>query len=272
MKARREEERVEENDPGAPGHSPDAEREGRLSGDMGFFDHLEELRWRLIKGVGALVLTSTLCAIFYRELWVILLKPATDLNLSLQNLAPFGQITITIQVCLLSGFILGIPLILYQFWAFIRPGLYKNEQKYVGFLSVATMFAFLAGVVFAFYLMVPAALEFSASFTASDQLVNQFTIEAYFGFILGFILSSGAVFEMPVLSWALSRIGIITPTLLTTYRRHAVVILLIIAAIVTPTPDPVNQVMMAGPLYILYEISIIVSRVAMRQRKESLAE
>ena len=244
---------------------------GRLDGDMGFFDHLEELRWRLIKAVGALVLTSLLCAIFYKELWDILLLPATRLNLPLQNLAPFGQITITIQVCLLSGFILGIPLILYQFWAFIRPGLYKTEQKYVGFLSIATMFAFLAGVLFAFLLMVPAALNFAANFQASDQLVNQFTIEAYFGFILGFILASGAVFEMPVLSWALSRIGIITPKLLTTYRRHAVVVLLIVAAIVTPTPDPVNQLMMAGPLYVLYEISIIVSRFAVKQRNESLA-
>ncbi len=245
--------------------------EGRINPEMGFFEHLEELRWRLIKGVGALVLTSLLCAIFYEELWKILLLPASRLELPIQNLALFGQITITIQVCLLSGFILGIPLILYQFWAFIKPGLYKTEQKYVGYLSVATMFAFIAGVLFAYFVMIPASLEFAASFQATEQLKNQFTIESYFGVILGFILAAGAIFEMPVLSWALSRLGIITPKLLTTYRRHAVVVLLIIAAIVTPTPDPVNQLMMAGPLYILYEISILVARFAYKQRGTSLA-
>lgn len=247
---------------------PEGEERWGTSEEMGFFEHLEELRWRIIKAIGALVLTSLLCAVFYEELWQILLYPATRLNLQLQNLAPFGQITLTIQVCLLSGLILGIPLILYQFWAFIRPGLYRTEQKYVGFISVATMFAFLIGVVFAYMVMIPASLEFAASFQAAEQIKNEFTIEAYFGVVLGFILASGTIFEMPVLSWALSRLGIVTPKLLTTYRRHAVVVLLIVAAIVTPTPDPVNQLMMAGPLYILYEISIIVSRFAVRQREK----
>lgn len=251
---------------------PEGEAGAGPENEMGFFDHLEELRWRIIKAVLALVVTSALCAFFYEELWQVLLYPATRHDIALQNLAPFGQITLTIQVCLLSGFILGIPLILYQFWAFIRPGLYRTEQKYVGFISVATMFAFLIGVAFAYFAMIPASLEFAASFQAAEQIKNEFTIEAYFGVILGFILASGAIFEMPVLSWALSRLGIITPKLLTKYRRHAVVVLLIVAAIVTPTPDPVNQIMMAGPLYILYEISIFVSRFAVRQRGVALED
>lgn len=274
MKMRREKETsvADESNRAFDPHFRQEEAGEDSPGEMGFFEHLEELRWRIIKALLSLVVTSALCGIFYDELWQILLYPATRHGITLQNLNVFGQITLTIQVCLLSGFILGIPLILYQFWAFIKPGLYRTEQKYVGLISVATMFAFLIGVVFAYFMMIPASLEFAADFQAAPQIDNNFTIEAYFGIVLGFILASGAIFEMPVLSWALSRLGIVTPKLLTTYRRHAVVVLLIVAAIVTPTPDPVNQLMMAGPLYVLYEVSIFVSRIAVRQRGVALQD
>ncbi|MGE3802345.1 MAG: twin-arginine translocase subunit TatC [Candidatus Kapaibacterium sp.] len=243
-------------------------------GEMGFFDHLEELRWRIIKSLIALAVSGIACGIFYEQIWQFLLSPANQSNppIQFQNLVMFGQVTLTIQVCLLAGLIISIPFILWQLWAFIKPGLYQKEQKYVGGLAVATIFCFLAGVAFAYYTMIPQMLEFAQAFQVADQIKNNFTIEAYFSFVLGLILAAGAVFEMPVLSWALSRIGILTPAFMKTYRRHSIVVLLIVAAIVTPTPDPVNQIMMAVPLYFLYEISIVVSRIATRQRKESLDE
>ena len=254
------------------GESGTAEEE--VGGEMGFFDHLEELRWRIIKSLIALVLSGIACAVFYETLWQFLLAPANRSTppIEFQNLVMFGQITLTIQVCLFAGLIVAIPFILWQLWAFIKPGLYQREQKYVGVIAVATIFCFLLGVSFAYYVMVPTALEFAQSFQVAEQIRNDFTIEAYFSFILGFILAAGAIFEMPVLSWSLSRLGILTPAFMKKYRRHAIIVLLIVAAIVTPTPDPINQVMMAGPLYVLYELSIIVSRFATRQRKESLEE
>ena len=272
------------NDPrGSGGEEPVAAQDSggdrsrlreETTGEMGFFDHLEELRWRIIKSLIALVVSGLACAIFYEQLWQFLLAPANHSTppIQFQNLVMFGQVTLTIQVCLFAGLIIAIPFVLWQLWAFIKPGLYQKEQKYVGGIAVATIFCFLAGVAFAYYMMIPTALEFAQSFQVAEQIRNDFTIEAYFSFVLGFILAAGAVFEMPVLSWALSRLGILTPTFMKQYRRHAVIILLVVAAIVTPTPDPVNQLMMAGPLYILYEISIVVSRVATRQRKESLEE
>lgn len=251
------------------------EHEERRRGDseMGFFDHLEELRSRIIKSIIALVVAAIACGVFYERLWDILLAPAyaTDPPTTFQNLVMFGQITLTIQVALLSGLIVAIPFIIWQLWAFIKPGLYEREQKYVGLISLATIFCFLLGVAFAYFVMIPTALEFAQAFQANQAIANQFTIESYFSFVLGLILAAGAVFEMPVLSWTLSRFGVITPKMMTTYRRHAVIVLLIVAAIVTPTPDPVNQVMMAGPLYILYEVSIVVSRLAQRQRNQVLA-
>ncbi|MCB0712158.1 MAG: twin-arginine translocase subunit TatC [Ignavibacteriae bacterium] len=243
-------------------------------GEMGFFDHLEELRWRIIKSLIALAVSGIACGVFYEEIWQFLLSPANQSNppIEFQNLVMFGQVTLTIQVCLLAGLIIAIPFILWQFWAFIKPGLYQKEQKYVGGLVVATIFCFLAGVAFAYFTMIPGMLEFAQGFQVAKQIRNDFTIEAYFSFVLGLILATGAVFEMPVLSWSLSRIGILTPEFMKTYRRHSIIVLLIVAAIVTPTPDPVNQIMMAVPLYLLYELSILVSRIATRQRKRALDE
>lgn len=242
---------------------------GEAVAEMGFFDHLEELRWRIIKALGTLVVCGIACAFFYKEIWALLLGPPNALGIDLQNLQPFGQMTLTIQICLLSGLIVAIPFIIWQFWAFIKPGLYQREQKYVGWIAVATIFCFLGGVAFAYFVLIPTSLDFAHDFQVNESVKNEFTIEAYFSFALGFILACGTVFEMPVLSWALSRLGIITPAFLRTYRRHAVIILLIVSAIITPTPDPINQLMMAAPLYLLYEISIFVARAASKQRQNA---
>ncbi len=243
-------------------------------GEMGFFDHLEELRWRIIKALIALAGTSLVCAIFMKELIEdVLLGPAKRLNppLKLQNFEPMGQITLAIQVALISGLILAIPFIIWQFWGFIKPGLYERERKNVSAIAMGTILCFLVGVAFAYFVMIPTSLGFAASVTWGP-IQNNFSISAYFSFILGFILSCGVVFEMPMLSYALSRFGVVTPQFLRKYWRHALVIILIAAAIITPTPDPFNQLLLAAPLYGLYELSIIVARLAYRQRAVAAEE
>jgi sec-independent protein translocase protein TatC len=239
---------------------------------MGFFDHLEELRSRLIKSLLALAVTSALCGYFYKEIVEnVLLAPAVRAKLTLINTEPMGQLTITLQVVIISGLIMAIPFIIWQFWGFVKPGLYQNERRYVSAIAIATIFCFLGGVAFAYFVMIPTSLDFIRSFIL-EGVTNTIAVSNYFSFILGFILACGVVFEMPILSYALSRFGIVTPVFLRKYRRHAIIIILILAAIITPTPDPINQMFMGVPLYILYEISILVSAAASRKRAEAIVE
>jgi sec-independent protein translocase protein TatC len=243
------------------------EREG-----MGFFDHLEELRSRIIKSLIALACTAAVCGYFYKEIIRdILLKPAVSAKLPLINTEPMGQFTLAIQVVLISGLIVAIPFIIWQFWGFVKPGLYQKERRYVSVIAGATIVCFLTGVAFAYFVMIPTSITFIGGFQLGG-INNQIAISGYFSFILGFILACGVVFEMPMLSYALSRFGITTPAMLRKYRRHAIIVILIAAAIITPTPDPFNQLLLAVPLYALYEISILVAATASRQRTEALEE
>jgi len=248
--------------------------EGHEGNEMGFFDHLEELRWRIIKSLIALVITSAICVIFNNFLVEnILLGPYNGLDKAqpLLNTEMMGQLTLTIQVSLYSGFILAIPFILWQVWGFIRPGLYEKERRYVRWVAVATVFCFMVGIAFAYYIMVPTSLAFTSGYEFHG-IENRFTISSYFTFLLGFVLACGVVFEMPMISYGLARFGIVTPAFLKHYRRHAIVVILFLAAVITPTPDPFNQMLLALPLYGLYEISILVSAIASRQRGASMQE
>ena len=170
-----------------------------------------------------------------------------------------------------SGLILAIPFITWQFWGFVKPGLYARERRYVSIIALATIFCFMSGVAFAYFVMIPTSLGFVGDFELAG-VQNTINVGSYLSFVLGFILACGGVFEMPMLSYALSRFGIATPEFLRRYRRHAGVVILIVAAIITPTPDPVNQLLLALPLYGLYEISILVSAAAQRQRDEAMEE
>lgn len=238
-----------------------------LGAEMGFFDHLEELRSTIIKSLIALIFCSAICGYFYKFIIEeVLLGPANRLTppLSMQNFEPMGQITLAIQVILFSGLILAIPFIIWNIWQFIKPGLYPKEQKYIGAVAFATILCFLSGVLFAYFIMIPTSLGFTNQFQFQG-IRNDFAISSYFSFVLGFLLACGAVFEMPVISFALSRFGIVTPAFLRHYWRHAIVVILIISAIITPTPDPINCLFLAVPLYGLFEISILVSKFAAKK-------
>lgn len=238
-----------------PEKSADAEIE------MSFLEHLEELRWRIIYALIGIAIGTVIAWIFI-DFFVdqILLLPAKAANLKLQNLKPFGQLFIYFQVAIIIGFIFSVPNVFLQLWKFISPALKENEKKYITAIVIFTTLCFLSGVVFAYFVMLPMALKFAVQF-GSTMIENNFSIDEYFSIILSVILGAGLVFELPMLSFFLSKIGILTPGIMRKYRRHSIIAILIFAAILTPGTDPVSQVILAIPLVILYEISILVSKI-----------
>lgn len=243
--------------------------------EMSFMEHLEELRRRILLGVLGLVVGSVITGIFSDEIMkYILLYPATHTSppIKLINLKPYGYLTIYMQVIIVSGAILALPFILYQFWLFVAPGLRENERKWVRWITFFTSLCFLAGIAFAFFVALPSMLNFFSAFTPSDTVENKWSINEYLGTVVGAILTGGIIFELPMLSFFLGKIGILTPTFMRHYRRHAIVVVLIAAAIITPTPDPVTQLIFAFPLWILYEISIYVVAYARKGRDKRAAE
>lgn len=237
--------------------------------EMGFFAHLEELRKRIFLALGGIILACIVTAYYIDPLMnIILLGPAKSVNLNLQNLKPFGIPFLYIKVILISGVILSFPIILYQIWKFIEPGLYENEKKWARGITFFTSLCFFTGVAFAYYVMIPSMLGFSASFN-SPNIKNDIDVNEYFGFITMMMLGAGLIFEMPMVSFILARFNIITAKMLRKYWRHAIVAILILAAVLTPSPDPINQMIFATPLFILYEISIWIAKLAERKTKNT---
>ncbi len=226
---------------------------------MNFLEHIEELRKRIIYVIIFLVVTAIGIGIFIKDIMQnIFLKPAIDSNLNLQNLLPFGQPFLYFKVILASALIVTIPFFLYQLWKFIAPALYENEHKWISLATFFTTFCFFSGVIFAYFVLIPSMLDFAAQF-GSNLIQNNIDVNEYFGFISMILLAAGVFFEMPMLSFILSKMGFLTPKLLSKYRRHSIIIILVLAAILTPTPDPVSQLIFAFPVIILYEISILIS-------------
>jgi sec-independent protein translocase protein TatC len=230
--------------------------------EMTFLEHLEELRWRIIYALIGLVIGTIVCWIFIDFLVeVVLLKPARDSGAELQNLKPFGQLFLYFEVAIICGAVLSLPNIFYQLWKFIAPALRKKERKYVVWIVIFSSFCFLSGIVFAYFAMLPLALKFAAKF-GTQIIKNQFAIDEYMSIVISVMLASGFVFELPMISFFLTKLGILTPGFMKKYRRHAIVIIMILAAFLTPGTDPVSQVILAVPLVVLYEISILVSKLS----------
>ena len=229
--------------------------------EMTFLDHLEELRWRIIYALGGVVV-GTIVAWIFIDFFIehILLLPAKTSGLKLQNLRPFGQLFLYFQVAIMLGLIFSFPNVVYQLWKFIAPALKQKEKKYIKWIVLFTTFCFLSGITFAYFVMLPLTLQFAAQF-GSATIENNFSVDEYLSIILSIMLGAGLVFELPMLSFFLSTIGILTPKLMRKYRRHSIVVILVLAAFLTPGTDPVSQLLLAVPLVILYEISIFVSKI-----------
>ena len=233
---------------------------------MHFLDHLEELRWRLLKSLISVLIGSVVTFYFIDIIIEFLIKPTQNLAnpMDLQVLKVQGMFMIKWGIALIGGFVLAIPVLTYQLWKFISPGLYLNERKYVGPLIFFTYLSFLIGLVFSYTVIIPFSLEFFTSIGV-DQIENNFSINYYFNFVTWLMIGSGLIFELPVLVFILSVIGLLTPSFMSHYRRHSIVIILILSAFITP-PDPVSLVLMFIPLWLLYEISIGVSWLVNRKR------
>lgn len=239
--------------------------EEEVGGEMSFLDHLEELRWRIIySAIGIVVGTIIAWLAIDYLIEDVLLRPALENNIDLQNLRPFGQLFLYVQVAIIAGIVISIPNLFFQLWKFISPALRKNERKYIISIVIFSSFCFLAGIFFAYFVMLPLTFGFAAQF-GTDAIKNEFAIDEYMSIIISVMLAAGLVFELPMLSFFLSKIGILTPKLMRKYRKHSIVIILVFAAFLTPGGDPVSQLVLGVPLVLLYEISILISKLSQRK-------
>jgi len=236
-----------------------------MSGDdqkMAFLDHLGELRKRILWSLVAILVGLGVALNFTERLMKFVRQPfdAAIPGTKLVFLSPTEAFWVYMKVALIAGCVLAMPVVLYQVWAFIAPGLHSQEKRFaVPFVLVGSLF-FLVGAAFAQLVVIPFAMRFLGTFPGPD-LVPMISIGSYVDFVLKFTLAFGAIFELPVAITLAARVGIVTPQFLAKNRKYAILINFILAAILTPTPDVFNQALMAGPLILLYELGIISARI-----------
>jgi sec-independent protein translocase protein TatC len=236
-----------------------------------FLDHLEELRWRLIKSIVAVVVCAIIAYIYsdylFQGLWYPLKRVAPELKIHYFKVTE--AFTTRIKLSVVGGAAAASPIVFYQAWKFILPGLYQREAKVVIPIVFASTLFFLIGVVFCYFVMLPYGLSFFYQ-QAPEGTEATLMMSDYLGFIMSLLLAFGAVFQLPVISFFLGRIGILSSKFLAKGRRYAAVIIAIVAAVITP-PDFISQLAIGIPLYILYEISIIIVKLTGRdeRRKKS---
>jgi sec-independent protein translocase protein TatC len=262
--------------------------------EMSFLDHLEDLRWHLIRICLAVVIVATLAYIFSRYLFdLIIFAPldmsfptydflcrtatflgvdttfcAEEIPMIIQSRTMAGQFSADIWTSILAGFIISFPYTLYQLWNFISPGLHSNERKHSrGFIIVSSLLFFL-GVLFGYYIVTPLSINFLANYSISSVVDNQIDISSYIGLVRASALASGLIFELPIIIYFLTKIGLVTPQFLKKYRKYALVLVLILSAIITP-PDIASQVIVAIPILILYQVSIYISKVVIKNQERN---
>ena len=266
--------------------------------EMSFLDHLEDLRWHLIRATLAIVIVAA-AAFFAKDFifdvllfgpknpdfptYKLLCRLATNIGLEdsfcfteeqfrIQSRTMAGQFSAHIWTSIMAGFIIAFPYVLYEFWKFISPGLHDNERSTSrGFILIASLLFFI-GVLFGYYVVTPLSFNFLGSYRVSDQVFNDFDLSSYIGLVRASVLASGIIFELPIIIYFLTKVGIVTPEFLRKYRKFALVIVLILSAIITP-PDIASQVIVSVPVLILYELSIYISKwVIRKQNRKEKAE
>jgi sec-independent protein translocase protein TatC len=265
--------------------------------EMSFLDHLEDLRWHLIRATLAIVIVATVAFLAKDFIFDVLLfgpknpdfptykllcRLATNIGLEdsfcfteeqfrIQSRTMSGQFSAHIWTSIMAGFIIAFPYVLYEFWKFISPGLRDNERSTSrGFILIASILFFL-GVLFGYYVVTPLSINFLGSYRVSDQVFNDFDLSSYIGLVRASVLASGLIFELPIIIYFLTKVGIVTPEFLRKYRKFALVIVLILSAIITP-PDIASQVIVSVPVLVLYEVSIYISKwVVRKQRRKEKA-
>ena len=230
-------------------------------GKISFTAHLEELRKRLIISIVAIGVCFVACYSFSQQIFAILARPLQEVlppNSSLVFINPTEAFLTYLKTALLTGFFLAIPIILYQVWKFIAPGLYKEERSYVVPFVVSSSILFIGGALFGFFMVFPLAFKFLMGFS-SDKIQAFPSMKEYLSFVIKLLIAFGVVFETPVFIFFLAKLGIVNYEMLKTYRKYFLVVAFVIGAFLTP-PDPLSQIMMAVPLLVLYEISVLVTK------------
>ena len=242
-----------------------------MSRELSITDHLRELRRRVLVCVVAILAGSVVSFAFYRQIIEFLSRPAYDLNtgsgLELVFIEVTELLTTAVKVSFVAGFVLALPVILHQVVMFVAPGLTGKERRYLYLFMPAALLAFAAGVAFAYYVLTPPALKFLLGF--SDVATPLIRISNFVNLMVRLLFWMGVAFETPLIMYMLASLGIVSAQRLSRFRRYWVVIAFILAAIITPTFDPVNQALVAGPLLVLYEIGVLLARLAGRSRRET---
>ena len=261
--------------------------------EMSFLDHLEELRWHLIRSTFAVLIAGIVAFCFPRILFDVIIFGPTEMTFptytwlcemsqligvtdtsfcadkfpfDLQNRTVAGQFSAHIWTAVFAGFIIAFPYVLYQLWKFISPGLKTKERKTSrGFIVISSLLFFI-GVLFGYYVITPLSFNFLANYSISDKVFNDFDTSSVIAVVRSSALASGIVFQLPIVIFFLTKVGLVTPQTLKKYRKFALVIVLILAAVITP-PDIASQVIVAIPILILYQISIYISRIVVRNQK-----
>jgi len=272
-------------------------KEKRNNEEMSFLEHLEELRWHLVRASAAVVVGAVVCFIKAKVIldqilfapkkpdfitnrvfaWVARRFDAPDLAINTKdfnvvNYDMAGQFTTNISIAMIGGIIIAIPYIFWEFWRFIKPALYEKERRHATGAVFYSSFLFLVGILFGYFLIVPLSTHFFGSYRISDEVPNLINLNSYISSVTTIILGSGIVFELPIIIYFLSKVGLISSGFLKTYRKHAYVLLLLLAAIITP-PDVFSMLLVSGPLILLYELGVFLSkRIEKKRVNEELLE
>lgn len=261
-----------------------------LQKEMSFLDHLEELRWHLVRSTFAVLIMAVVAFIFKGFVFDVLIFGPTrpnfatyrmfcnisqamgmdsfcfqEMPFSIQSRKMAGQFSTHLWTSIYAGIIVAFPYILYELWKFISPGLRENERKSSrGFIVIAS-FLFFIGVLFGYYVISPLSINFLGNYQVSAEVKNQFDLESYIALVRTSVLACGIVFELPIIMYILTKIGLVTPEALRKYRKISIVIILILSAVITP-PDVVSQIIVAIPILILYEVSIHISKIVIKNQ------
>ena len=253
---------------------------------MSFLDHLEELRWRLVRSAIAIVVFAV--GIWFFMEWILdnlflsMRYPSfptfrlmcdlfgvcvESIEIEMQSTELLGQFSYAIMMSIMGGIVLSFPFLFYQIWAFVKPGLKQNEKGVARGIVFYVSILFFIGILFGYFIVAPLCIQFFGNFQISDAIKNDFTINSYMGTVISSVFYSGLLFLHPVVTYIFTKLGVITPEYLKKYRKHAIVGILILSALITP-PDLISQVIVGVPIVILYEAGILISKRVIRKKKK----
>lgn len=265
---------------------------------MAFLDHLEELRWHVVRAVAAIFIMMILAFIYTEEIFeYIVFAPGrvdfitfkwlcqlgnftgaaglciTEIPMKIQSRFLMGQFTMQLQASFVIGLVVAFPYVVWELWSFVKPGLYNKEKQSSRGAVFSISGLFLLGVSFGYFILCPMTIAFLANYSINPMISNEFDITSYVSTITILVVSCGLLFQLPIVIFFLTKVGIVTPTLLKSFRKHAVIAILVIGAIITPSSDPLSLSLISIPLYFLYEISIFISSIELKRKaKRELEE